>query len=63
MAKDAGKAGKGRNLTDDMALKQRMGYVSIRIPELTAELANLKAERKTLREKLAAKRAAKKSGA
>jgi hypothetical protein len=63
MAKDPGKARKVRTMSDDMALKQRMGYVMIRIPELIAELEKLKAERKTLREKLSAMRAAKKGGA
>ena len=63
MAKDAGKAGKANALSDDMAMKQRMAYVTIRIPELVDELDRLKTERKTLREKLAAMRAAKKAGA
>lgn len=63
MAKDPGKAGKVRTMSDDMALKQRMAYVMIRIPELTAELEKLKAERKDLREKISAMRAAKKSSA
>ena len=63
MAKDPGKARKVRTMSDDMTLKQRMGYVVIRIPELTEELEKLKAERKVLREKLSAMRAAKKSSA
>jgi hypothetical protein len=63
MAKDPGKAGKVRTMSGDMALKQRMAYVMIRIPELTAELEKLKAERKDLREKISAMRAAKKSSA
>ena len=63
MAKDVGKAGKANAMSADMVMKQRMAYVTIRIPELVDELDRLKTERKTLREKLAAMRAAKKSGA
>lgn len=52
---------KGRKTLEEMNPKQRMMFVSIRIGEVSAELEKLKAERKALREKVGAMRAAKKS--
>lgn len=63
MARDPNKQRKVPKSSAEITPKQRMSYVMIRIPELTAELEKLKAERKVLREKLSAMRAAKKGGA
>lgn len=52
---------KGRKTLEEINPRQRMMFVSIRIAEVSAELEKLKAERKALREKMGAKRAAKKS--
>jgi hypothetical protein len=52
---------KGRKTLEEINPRQRMMFVSIRIAEVSAELEKLKAERKALREKMGAQRAAKKS--
>lgn len=52
---------KGRKTLEEINPRQRMMFVSIRIAEVSGELEKLKAERKALREKMGAQRAAKKS--